>query len=413
MYTLYGDGIHDDTKAIQEMIDSGVCQVTLPPPKAHYLISAPLELPSHFRLELPRFAEIRLAPQSNCVMVRNKMVKRPEKHMRESVYQVPKRAHLWGYVDDYAPDAPCTQIEISGGIWNCNNMEQLPNPQRMTEYPVREFYSYGMLFYNVTNLKLSSLTIKDPTTYGVNMEAVSYFTIEDITFDYNKGNPVPLNMDGIHLNGNCHFGLIRNLKGACYDDLVALNAHEGLGGDITNIRIDGLFAKDCHSAVRLLLVKEKVHNIHISNVYGTYYQYCIGVTKYYEGETTGDYDALSFDHIYASKAMPVRKGDFQHPPKVEKCYPLIQVDANTRIKRMTVEHMHRREDTLPRDSIFIGESTRVDRLLLSDITSENHTGLPLILLHNKGNIGFLSMRGMDAGADQVLVNEGEITALNA
>ena len=36
--------------------------------------------------------------------------------------------------------------------------------------------------------------------------------------------------------------MIRNLQGACYDDFVALNAHEGSGGDVTNIQIDGLFA---------------------------------------------------------------------------------------------------------------------------------------------------------------------------
>ena len=33
MYTLYGDGIHDDYPAIQELIDSGVCEVALPVPK--------------------------------------------------------------------------------------------------------------------------------------------------------------------------------------------------------------------------------------------------------------------------------------------------------------------------------------------------------------------------------------------
>lgn len=29
---LYGDGIHDDTAAIQELIDSGLCEVSLPLP---------------------------------------------------------------------------------------------------------------------------------------------------------------------------------------------------------------------------------------------------------------------------------------------------------------------------------------------------------------------------------------------
>ena len=43
-FTLYGDGIHDDTDAIQELIDSGVCEVSLPVPKKLYLISRPLEI---------------------------------------------------------------------------------------------------------------------------------------------------------------------------------------------------------------------------------------------------------------------------------------------------------------------------------------------------------------------------------
>jgi hypothetical protein len=30
---LFGDGVHDDYPAIQEMIDSGVCEVSLPAPK--------------------------------------------------------------------------------------------------------------------------------------------------------------------------------------------------------------------------------------------------------------------------------------------------------------------------------------------------------------------------------------------
>ena len=57
------------------------------------------------------------------------------------------------------------------------------------------------------------------------------------------------------MNGSCHFGVVRNLRGACRDDLVALNADEGSGGPVTDIMIDGVFAEDCHSAVRLLSVK--------------------------------------------------------------------------------------------------------------------------------------------------------------
>ena len=89
---LYGDGIHDDYPAIQEMIDSGVCEVSLPAPKKCYLISKTLTLPSSFKLTLPRYAEIRLMDMSNCPMISNKMI------------------------EDYAERVPDRYKEIFGGL---------------------------------------------------------------------------------------------------------------------------------------------------------------------------------------------------------------------------------------------------------------------------------------------------------
>ena len=64
-FKLYGDGIHDDQPAIQEMIDSGLCEVSLPAPQKHYLITKPLVIPSCFKLKMPRYAEIKLADGAN------------------------------------------------------------------------------------------------------------------------------------------------------------------------------------------------------------------------------------------------------------------------------------------------------------------------------------------------------------
>lgn len=409
-YTLCGDGIHDDTAAIQEMIDSGVNEVILPAPTAFYLISKPLELPSDFRLVLPRFAEIRLAPNSNCVMLKNKMVPDYARRMDDDVYENPVTAHIWSYIDDYSPNAPCKNIEICGGIWNCNNQEQLPNPERKMSFSAREFYGCGMLFYNITNFRISSLTVKDPSQYGITLDTVSYFTADDITFDYNDGNPYPINMDGIHLDGNCHYGVIRNLKGTCYDDLVALNAHEGSRGDITNITISDIYADYCHSAVRLLLVSENIKNIRISNVYGNFYQYCIGFTKFYPGETTGYFDAVSIDNVYAAKAMPVRKGDFAHPGCApEDSLRLLWIQKDTVVKSLSVSGWYRRESTLSQELIRVDNGGLVDRMILSDITVENHTGKPMPLLYNTGTINYLSTRDLDSGCDTVIVNEGTIS----
>ena len=58
-YKLYGDGLHDDTLAIQQLLDQKGL-VYLPTPKKFYLISKPLEISSFTKLKLDRFAEIRL-----------------------------------------------------------------------------------------------------------------------------------------------------------------------------------------------------------------------------------------------------------------------------------------------------------------------------------------------------------------
>lgn len=400
MYTLYGDGIHDDTAAIQELIDGSACELTLPCPQKYYLISAPLELPSNFKLILPRFAEIRLAPHSNCLMLKNKLQKDPAISVKEGSGSWKAR-----FFAAYANADPSRNIEITGGIWNCNNMEQNPNPFQSKDHSVPEFWGYGMYFYKVIGFKMSSLTIKDPTNFGATFGEVSYFTMEDITFDYNLGNPATINMDGLHFDGNCHFGTIRNLKGACYDDLVALNAHEGTFGHITNIEIDGIFAEDCHSAVRLLTAEETVENIHISNVYGTYYQYCIGLTNYYYlADKKGLYRNITLDHIYASKA--IRNPHYPWPKSY--VFPLIWMDKMLRICNLKIRSLHRNEKNIPVPTICVRPQTEIDRLILEDISTQTETEQPVPLLLCEGHIHHTILRDVFCESGEIFVGKENI-----
>ena len=393
---IYGDGIHDDTLGIQELIDSGACEVSLPAPKKFYLISKPLELPSNFRLVLPRFAEIRLAKGSNCLMLKNKTTKRED--------HVP-RVGLWEQLRSYSPDHPCENIEVRGGIWNFNNLEQLPNPIQTKNFGDGDYCGFGFLFYNVKGLVISSLTLKDPVNFAATLDTVSYFTVEDIIFDFNYGNPLACNMDGIHIDGNCHFGHIRNLKGACYDDLVALNADEGTNGPISHIDINGIYAEDCHSALRMLTVQNKVSHVHVSNVHGTYFQYCIGLTKYFKGETKGEYDSITLDNIYASKAkrLPV----YNKKP-TSYVYPLIYIEEDTRIKNIKISDLHRREELIPKPTVFIGEESMIDSLILENITTENLTEDPQMpVLDNRGKVGRLYASNIRADGKEVILSAEE------
>lgn len=59
---LYGDGIHDDTDALQAMLDTRASLVAPPAPKAHYLILRTLVIHSGQELRLDRWTRIVLAP---------------------------------------------------------------------------------------------------------------------------------------------------------------------------------------------------------------------------------------------------------------------------------------------------------------------------------------------------------------
>ena len=97
-HTLYGDGIHDDFPAIQQRLDSGICEVALPPPKKWYVIGKTLRLHGGQSLRLPPFARIRLADGADCSMVED---------------------------DDFSKWKE--NICIEGGIWDMNHANQSPN----------------------------------------------------------------------------------------------------------------------------------------------------------------------------------------------------------------------------------------------------------------------------------------------
>ena len=64
-YKLYGDGVHSDLPAIQEMLDSGMSLVYLPVPEKNYLIDGTIFINSNQELRLDRYTVIRLADNSS------------------------------------------------------------------------------------------------------------------------------------------------------------------------------------------------------------------------------------------------------------------------------------------------------------------------------------------------------------
>ena len=392
--TLYGDGIHDDTPAIQAMLDSKICEVSLPAPKEHYCISKTLRIYSNQTLRLPETARVRLLPMSDCYMLTN----------------AERDAH---------------DIVICGGIWDMDNLSQSPNPliaqaermQEITHLSGRRdltvtheslgYFGCVFSFSHITRLSIHDLTIKDPITFCIRIGYVSYFTVENIRFDMNLGNPLAMNMDGIHVDGGCHFGCIRNVQGTCYDDVVAINADDNYDGPISDISVDGVFGANSLRGVRLLSIKSPVERISISNIYGTFYQNAVSLTYYFpRNGIRGKMSHITVNNVFASNAHRIPeygKGDdsvfgFSH----------LWIDGTLDIDYLGVSNFFRRESIGRVETIHICPDANIGTLSLCNILQQNETGEPMTLLLNEGNIKKLCMSNVDSGNDRLLDNRGNI-----
>lgn len=379
-YQLYGDGFHDDAPAIQELLDTGRSEIMLPPPLKSYLIGRTLKIHGGQTLRLPAFAAIRLAAGADCSMLED---------------------------DDFGTWK--SNIGVEGGIWDMNHSEQSPNPYHYAGADGKTFYDrikeigwdaskadalpgiytgFCMRFCRVKNLTLKNITLKNPVTYGVQLAYAENFTVRDIVFDYTEGSPKLWNMDGIHIEGHCKNGVLCNLKGACHDDLVAITADDGLYGPIENITVDGIFAERCHSAVRLLSHGIPIQNVRISNVYGSFYTYCIGLTKYHGGpEERGKMKNILIDNIAACACegtKDVGGGGF----------PFLWVQSGLDVEELRICNVFREERVFPTPMLKIDAGAAVNGLSLTNLCQKSFLQNPIPQIVAEGEVSELRESGL-------------------
>ena len=394
MYNLYADGNHDDTFAIQELLDSGVSEVILPPTKACYCISQTLKIHSNQTLRLGETTVIRLLPHSDCLMLTN----------------AEKDAH---------------DICVVGGIWDYDNVNQRPNPakaekdfwkkthadgdfEKPVNYDVLGYLGCIMSFDHVVRFSIHDLTLKNPVTFCLRMAYMQYFTVENIRFDQNLGNPTAENMDGVHVDGGCRYGCIRNVQGTCYDDVVALNANDCYDGPIEDIEVDGVFGDHSLRGVRLLSTSSVVSGISISNVYGTFYQNCVGITFFYpKTGRRGNYGSIYIRNIRGCDAprIPAYGKDDRYT------MPFIWVDGDVDIDMLVVENVTRKEEIGLIPTIGVDAGSKIHRMSVANVYHRNYLEDPLPLMVNRGSIEKLYLSNLDAGKEEVFVNEGKVGQL--
>lgn len=362
---LAGDGVKDDTAAIQARLDSGVSRVELPVPKHEYVISRTLRIGSGQELILPRFAHIRLAPGSNCPMLEN---------------------GNWENGD--------CDIRVSGGVWDMDNVHQRGNViAGPTQFHPKGFcrdFFLGCLFRfdRVARLEVSGVTFRNPTTYSCQLTRTTDFTVQDIVFDFTSWNPVPLNMDGIHLDGGCRRGRIVNLHGRCFDDMVALNANDAFcsayEGEICDIDIDGLQAEGTHRGVRLLSTGAPVRRVTIRNVHITTYRNVVGITHCFSDRPKrGVFEDIVVRDCFASSCAPPKGATGGR-------WPLVWVEGGCDVTSLVVDGFHRAETySVLSSTVAVDRDARVGRLVLRNVSEVNRTDGCLETFEKKGCIDVL------------------------
>ncbi len=361
---IYGDGIHDDTSAIQALLDQGG-RVWLP--SGIYRITQPLIIHDNTHFKLAQDAHIRLADGANCALLDN-----------DGLYSKQTNHN----------------ITIEGGIWDGNHaaqqreyIEDENQPCDYDKYVSNALLVLMIRLVHIQNLHIKNVTFKDPTTYAIHIADARHFTVENVFLDYDLTLP---NMDGVHIQGPARFGRIRNVRGNANDDHVALCANgttrsEVTRGDIEDVDINGIYCDNGYTGVRLLSRGDAIRNIQISNIHGEFRFYAVSFTHHYP---LRDYMPVLLENIhvsdlYVSKSRAICSGD--HVGAVEKG-ALVWFEKGVNCKNITVENIFRNERNpqTKAPTIRVSEGAVVQNLRLHNIVDQ-YVGAPCATLENSGS----------------------------
>ena len=372
---LYADGIHDDTLALQAMLDQcGIVTIDRP---GTYLVSKTLIIHSNTRLVLAPGVHLLAAPGSKCALIENEQFSKGE-----------GRDH---------------DIEVIGGIFdgNCDQMglDAVYEAQHRLDDPYSPALFKGKLirFAHIDKIMLEKLTVRNPVSYGIQIGDVRGFVTRDIFFDYNWHFGTT---DGVHINGPARDGVIENLCGTTNDDLVSLTtydeAHAEISlGDIENVYIHNLTAINGFSGVRLLSGEGyKLCNVRVDGLYGDYRHNGIVISNHNKRPGAVWFDGVVLENIYARKSYtPLGEDCFCYWEKNADKRAIIQIEYGSRFGSLEIRNVYRREEQ-PTEAplIKMRDDTVIDRLVLDNVSQSAAEGVELSFLEIEAKIGELIER---------------------
>lgn len=362
---LIGNGIADDTAAVQALLDkTGEVYI----PGGCYKITRPLIIHDNTHLRLADNAILRLADHVNCSILDN---------------------------DGLYTRKTNRNITIEGGIWDGNHDNQerewIPNENLPCDYDKYISNSLIVLMVRLVHtehLTVKNLTFKDPTSYAIHIADAKYFNVENITLDYDLTKP---NMDGVHIQGPARFGTIRNIMGDANDDHVALCANgttrsEVTRGDIQDVVIDGVYCENGYTGVRLLSWGDAIRDVKVTNVHGAFRFYAVSFTHHYPLREGRDIllENVHLSDICASKSTGFVPAGQQSA--VENG-ALIWFEPGIHCRNVLVENVYRKERNTETKAptVRISPNVEMENLTLRNICQE-FAGEEIPVLENGSDV---------------------------
>ncbi len=176
--------------------------VRIPASEVPYYIDRPVIVPSDRRIEAEDGAVIRLKKGVRTLMLRNE-------HIADGTHAPIRSA-----------EKDCN-IAVVGGRWEESLTGRAGYGRTGMTDDGRSFYGVStcMFFNNMKGLTLEGMTFAHTGGFAVQTGDIENVFIRDIVFE-------ECYADGLHLNGNAENVWVKDVRGQCGDDLVALNAYD-------------------------------------------------------------------------------------------------------------------------------------------------------------------------------------------
>ena len=365
---LYGNGIHDDTAALQNLLDNqGIVTVDRP---GVYLISKTLVIHSNTHFILSPGAVLLAAPMSRCALIEN---------------------------EHFAGDGRDENIVITGGTWdgNCDAMgldaeyeaiHRLDDP-----YSPCLFKGKLIRFAHLDRIFLSGMTVKNPVSYGIQIGDVRGFVCRDLFFDYNHHFGTT---DGVHINGPARDGVIENLCGTTNDDMVSLTTYdephaEISVGPISNVYIHNITAMNGYSGIRLLSGENcEMRSVHIDGLYGDYRHNGVIISNHNKRPGSVWFDDITIEHVHARKSYtPLGDGCFRYwENNADRC-AIIEFGVGAVCGNVTLRDLIRHEsESTPAPAIAVSSTAVIERLLIDNLHQTVEDGVSAPVRDIKGTV---------------------------